>query len=294
MNEIKNEWNKESIKLKELIQKDPAEYILERRRVLDKTLTKLGELPSLKTYVPIEEFALDKSSETFSNLALKGFEKWKDKAPIISIENVTPNMAFSRAEQLRELVKESRKKFVEKAVKEKKLNRKKAEEMAKKLIGVTWDVGHINMLRKYGFKEEEIVKESKKIAPYVKHMHFTDNFGYNDSHLPPGMGNVPFKKIMEQMEKEGYSGKAIMEAAGFVQHFQTSPHLYSLEGLGSPIYSGGPMFMDVGLGGGYFSGYGNFLPEQHFEMYGAGFSNLPLEVGGSTKSKSKFSGTPME
>jgi len=45
--------------------------------------------------------------------------------------------------------------------------------------------------------------------------------------------------------------------------------------------------------GNYFSGYGTTLPEQHFSMYGIGFSNLPTELGGQVQQKgSRFSGTP--
>jgi hypothetical protein len=36
------------------------------------------------------------------------------------------------------------------------------------------------------------------------------------------------------------------------------------------------------------------LPEQHFSMYGSGFSTLPAEVGGEAKGRSRLSGTPME
>ena len=68
----------------------------------------------------------------------------------------------------------------------------------KKFIGATWDMGHINMLKKQGFTNKEIIRETKKIAPYVKHVHITDNFGFDDSHLSPGMGNVPIKKVMKE------------------------------------------------------------------------------------------------
>jgi hypothetical protein len=248
-------------------------------------------------YVPVEEFALDKAAKTVSNIAFKSFEQFKENAPLIALENWNPNIAFSRADGMRSLIDKSREMFVEKAVESKKMSREKAEMMAEKLIGVTWDVAHINLMRKHGFTEKDIIEETEKIAPYVKHMHIVDNFGFNDSHLPIGMGNVPFKKIMEEMEKAGYSGKMISEAAGFVQHFKTSPHPYELEALGSPVYySGGSSFAENrGTFGGYFTGYGTFLPEQHFSMYGGGFSNLPSELGGKVQGKQgNFSGAPME
>ena len=253
------------------------------------------EMTPPKLYAPVEEFAMDHAAKTIGNVAFNAFKKHGKNTPIIALENVYPEVAFSRADQLRELVKESRGKFVENAVEKEKMKRQDAERMAEKLIGVTWDVGHINLLRKSGYSEKEIIEETKKISPYVKKVHITDNFGYNDTHLPPGMGNVPIKEMMKEMEKAGYTGKAIMEAGGFVQHFKTSPHPYALEAMNSPIYAEKSPAWGSERGGAYFSGYGPFLPEQHFSMYGAGFAGLPMELGGQIPGKqSRFSGTPVD
>lgn len=257
--------------------------------------TREGKIPQL--YAPVEQFAVKHASETIGNVAFKAYQDLGEKAPIIALENFFPEMAFSRADQLRKLVDESKKKFIKQAVEKENLSREEAERVADKLIGVTWDIGHINLLRKGGYGEKEIVEETRKISPLVKKAHITDNFGYNDTHLPPGMGNVPVKKMMEQLEKQGFSGKAIMEAGGFVQQFKVSPHPYVLEALGSPIYGEpSPTWAGArGVHGGYFSGYGPFLPEQHFSMYGAGFSSLPTELGGQIPGKqSRLAGTPVD
>ena len=90
--------------------------------------------------------------------------------------------------------------FVKKAVKEEGVSEKEAKRIADKLIGATWDVAHINMMRRAGYTEEETkklgIEEAKKIAPVLKHLHIVDNFGFSDTHLPPGMGNVPIKEII--------------------------------------------------------------------------------------------------
>jgi sugar phosphate isomerase/epimerase len=250
-----------------------------------------------KLYAPVEEFFVDHAAKTISNVAFKAYKELGEKAPIIALENFFPEIAFSRADQLRNLVEHSKKQFICTVIREKHLDKEEAERIADKLIGVTWDVGHINLLRKGGYGEEEIVKETKKIASLVKKVHITDNFGFNDTHLPPGMGNVPMKKMMEEMEKKGFSGKSIMEAGGFVAQFKVSPHPYVLEAMGSPIYGeAGPSWAGArGASGGYFSGYGPFLPEQHFSMYGTGFSSLPTELGGQIPGKqSRFAGTPVD
>jgi hypothetical protein len=255
------------------------------------------KLPEPQVYRPIEDFAKEKAAETLGNAAFHGFKKFGTTAPIVSVENLFPGMAFSRGGQMKELIEESRKKFIEKAKKE-GYSTSEAADVAQKIIGATWDVGHLNILRKEGFKEEDIVKETEAIAKYVKHVHLTDNFGYSDSHLPPGMGNVPIKEIMEKLEKAGFSGKGIVEAGGFVQHFKVSPMPYVLEAFGSPLYPmlAQPTWNQIqGTYGNYFAFPSSYFPEQHFSLYGGGFSTLPQELGGQVPGKaSRATGTPMD
>ena len=50
-----------------------------------------------------------------------------------------------------------------------------------------------------------------------------------------------------------------------------------------------------GLQEGYFLGYGQVLPQIHYETFGAGFSRLPQELGGQVAGGgSRMSGRPME
>ena len=256
-----------------------------------------------KTFVPVEEFAMKKAATTFGNLALKSYEKYGKKAPILAMENMYQGFAFSRAEDMKDLVAASKKEFIDQAKKSKRqgglgLSESKARKHADKVLGVTWDVGHLNIMRKHGFKKEDIVAETKKIAPLVKHIHLTDNFGYSDSHLPPGMGNVPTKEIMEQLEKAGAlkDTRAIVEAGAFVQHFKKSPHPFVLSAFGSPIYGAkmAPYWNQVaGVQGNYFEFPMAQMPEKHFSIYGSGFSMLPEELGGMMPgTQSRFTGTP--
>jgi len=252
----------------------------------------------IKFYKPVEEFAIEHASQTVGNVAFSAFQKFKEHTPIISVENVLPNWAFSKAESLGKLVEESRKKFVENAV-AKGMHQDRAKKEAEKLIGATWDIAHINLLRAQGFSEKEIVEETKKISKYIKQVHMTDNFGMEHVDLPPGMGNVPIKKMMAEIEKAGYKGKAVIEAGSFAAQFKgVSPQIYAIEALGSPIYypAMSPVWgQAIGTYGSANLGYGPIFPEQHFSMYGAGFSSVPLSLGGIAPGKqSRFSGAPME
>lgn len=233
-----------------------------------------------QVYRSVTDFAMEQSADTFSNVALHSFKKFGTKAPVISIENLYPGYAFSTGEEMNDLILTTKNQFVDKATKSTKegglgLSKSKAQKEADRLIGLTFDVGHLNIHRKHGFSEEDLRKEFEAMSKHIKHVHLTDNFGSFDSHLPPGMGNVPFKQYMKELEKQGFKGSQIVEAGGFAKHFETSPYPITLQAFGAGPYQG-----SVSPYQGYFSGLGPTLPQAHYEMLGAGFSQLPVELGG--------------
>ena len=287
---------------KEDLEKYGKNSIAGQSRAMHKLLASL-QSPELtpRMYVPIEEFAVDKSSQTFGNAAFNAFNKFKDanKTPMIVIENPPAGGGLSTGEDLKNLVIKSREQFVKKAVKEKHMSESEAKRIAEKLIGATWDVGHINMLRKQGFEEKHIIEETEKIAPFVKHVHLSDNFGMEHTELPMGMGNVPMKEIMKKLGQKGFEAKKIIEAGNWWQHFQTNPFLPTIENFGSPIYATGlgPYWnQGIQLQEGYFGGYGMMLPQINYQTFGAGFSQLPAELGGQIggAKSGRMSGRPME
>ena len=255
-------------------------------------------------YVPVEEYALKRTSESYGNLALEaykkyGYKKEKDTTPMVLIENPPAGGGLSRAKDLKDVIQGARKEFEKRAVQELGMSQSDAEKHAEKMIGATWDVGHINQLRKYGFEGKDIIEEAGTIAPFVKHVHLSDNFGLDNVELPMGMGNVDFKEVMQKLGKQGEEARKIIEAAHWWQFQQTSPVGVSMEALGSPLYSmkQAPYWNQIqGVNGGYFGGYGNFLPQINYETFGGGFSNLPTELGGQRggAGRSRMGGTPME
>lgn len=298
---------------------EQKKFLTEVRNNYQKQLDKVGQndilaqsqimqnfMHNLKTpalapqiYKPVTEFAMEQSAKTFGNIAFDSFKKFGDKSPVISIENLYPGYAFSTGEEMNNLILSSKKQFVENAIKDGR-SKSEAEKYADKLIGLTFDVGHLNIHRKHGFSEEDLKKEFEAMSKHIKHVHLTDNFGSYDSHLPPGMGNVPFKQYFEELKKRGYKGETIVEAGGFAKHFERSPYPITLEAFGAPLYSSGsgPYWnQTAGLQQGYFSGYGEMLPGIHYETFGAGFSQLPLEFGGQRGgggAGSRMSGRGME
>jgi len=247
-----------------------------------------------------EDFALEKASETFGNLATRSYDEFGDKAPILAIENSYPMTALSGADSLKKLVEVSRGKLVE-HLKKKGMSEERAKAFAAEKVGVTWDVGHVNMVKSKGFGDEEVLRQTKKIAPMVKHVHLTDNFGHADTHLVPGQGNVPTKAILEELEKTGRLDemRKIVEAGGMIQHFKKLPHSMALAAMGSPIYGmkNSPTWgQAMDFSGSYFGGYGTINPSTHHQYFGSGFTTMPVELGGqmgAAGQQSRFGGTPM-
>ncbi len=232
----------------------------------------------------IEKFSTEKASETFSNVALHAYDLKKDKAPALSLENLYQGMGFSQGEDLKNLVLASRDSFEKKLMKERHLSESEAKRISEKLIGVTFDVGHLNMSRKYGFTEKELVEEAKPLGKFVNKVHLTDNFGFNDTHLPPGMGNVPIRALVEALGDKAAKAIKINEVGGWFQQFKSSPFPQILEAYGSPIYSStkGPYWSQAGgFQQSYMEGYGQMLPHTNYQVFGAGFSQLPQSLGGS-------------
>jgi len=308
LGEIAKDWRKENENMRKEIAQigtpiGESQLLIRKSQLLDNVILKIRRhLPPPEVYKSAGEYASEKSQETFGNAAWSAYKKFGEKAPILSIENPPAGMALSRADDVRIMVEGSRKQFVNNAVKG-GMSKSQAEKQAEKLIGVTWDVGHINELRQFGFTGEDILKEAEKIAPLVKHIHLADNFGMHTTvEMPMGMGNVDIKGVMEKLGKKGKEAKKIIEAGNWWQHHSNqgafSPVGPTLEALGSSIYSMhmSPYWNQVaGTQQGYFSGYGAMLPPVNYETFGAGFSNLPAELGGQRPGgRGRMSGTPME
>lgn len=297
--EVLNQFSKNIEKDALKIQQNPTDYqnVYLMRNIIDRGINTFREIitpPQL--FQRLDEFSKDKTAQTFANIALNSYKKFGNNAPIISIENPPVGLAFSRGEELKEIVETARNKFVETAQKQ-GMSSDEARTAAEKVLGVTWDVGHINMLRKYGYKEEDVIKETEKVAKLVKHIHLSDNFGFEHTELPMGMGNVPIKEIMKKLPEKDV--KKIIEAASWWQHFKTAPVKETYEAFGSPIYS---MYMapswnqTLGFWQGYYGGIGAVFPQINYETVGAGFSQLPTELGGQRPGTQggRMAGRPME
>jgi hypothetical protein len=280
------------------IESDPQQ--LEKlKNVVEKGLNVLQRVEEApQVYERLQPFMIKKSAETFANVAKQVYAEHGSSSPMINIENPPAGTALSRASDLKELIVESRKKLSEGLMKE-GMDKSQSKQVAEQMIGATWDVGHINMIRKKGYSEKDVIKETEIIAPYVKHVHLSDNFGLDHTELPMGMGNVPIKEMMKKLGQKGFEASKIIEAGNWWQHFAErgggNPFKPTIENFDSPIYGmeAGPTWSQAGGMPGYYSGHGMVNPSIHHRIYNAGFEALPVELGGELPGdQSRFAGAP--
>ncbi|MCC7553863.1 MAG: sugar phosphate isomerase/epimerase [Methanobacteriaceae archaeon] len=67
---------------------------------------------------------------------------------------------------------------------------------------MTLDIGHANTLN---YSENEMYFDS------IKHIHLSDNYGDDDSHLPLGEGEINFKSIINKFQSKKYDGIYMIE-----------------------------------------------------------------------------------
>ena len=185
-----------------------------------------------KNLQTIEEYGLEQTGEALGRLAeeamIKSREARKKRSPdeqwedlYIAPENWDKNTYGSHPQELLRMVQKGREKFEETLKNKHQItDAKKREELAKKHIKTTFDIGHLNMWRSMLKKEnpnetdEQLQKRFNKWvfkhleelhdAEAIGHLHLTDNFGYNDEHLHIGQGNAPVKEFVEWMQERGY------------------------------------------------------------------------------------------
>ncbi|MCD6464646.1 hypothetical protein J7L02_03955 [Candidatus Woesearchaeota archaeon] len=250
--------------------KDPVEYLKEKEKDYQSHLQHMEkyiehyqeQLERMKSdiydekgnlkIVPVEEVALEKTSDTIARAALIALEKTRQKKHLkqplfIAPENIFPETYGSHPEELEKIILASRKKMVE-FLKQRGYSEAQAKELAKKHIKATLDVAHMNLWRKYfkppspNMKPEDVdkafnkwfVKQVEKLAEkgIVGHVHLSDNFGFDDEHLSLGQGTVPLKDLIKALKKSGVKDM-IVEVGSF--NPRTGLH-DAWRFLGTPLY----------------------------------------------------------
>ncbi len=93
-------------------------------------------------------------------------------------------------------------------------------------VGLCLDVGHAYLAARY-WPEPDYLQGIRACAPWVRHVHFHDNFGRIDDtasslaerlvfgeadcHLPPGWGDIPLAQVLGILLAAGYVGDIVLE-----------------------------------------------------------------------------------
>lgn len=73
-------------------------------------------------------------------------------------------------------------------------------------VGCCWDFGHARV----SYKDEQ-PEELQKIGAHLMCTHLHDNYGYDDTHLPPFIGTADWEAIMRVLENINYDGVLSLE-----------------------------------------------------------------------------------
>jgi sugar phosphate isomerase/epimerase len=105
------------------------------------------------------------------------------------------------------------------------LIRDQVKQVASPNVGVCLDVGHAFLAAQY--LPGDYLATVRATAPFIRHLHFHDNFGRlddwakskferlafgeADSHLPPGLGKIPLRAVLSILKQAGYAGWVLLE-----------------------------------------------------------------------------------
>nr|NAZ26381.1 hypothetical protein [Nanoarchaeota archaeon] len=174
------------------------------------------------------------------------------------------------------------------------------DEFVKERIGATLDVGHIKMFEKYGYKKDDILKWVEEIKPEIRHLHVHETQAGEDTHLALGMGWDDI--IASELEKlrdilENKKVTIVHEPGGYYanQFFKMYGSEYSnlLAGAGPYDIYGNNIMNQFNTMLPY--GGTQIIPEYvqytRYSPYSVSiFSQLPMDLGGTSKKQETFSG----
>lgn len=204
-------------------------------------------------FTEVNEYGINKEAQTIAESAMRAYEiekkKKLKKSLWIAPENWAVEHYGSHPEEYREIITQSRKQMEESLKRQNaSLSNREAKKIAEDHIRGTFDIGHLNMWKKY-YKAKPGEDKDKGFAKWmdknvrglvkdkiIGHVHLADNFGYHDEHIELGEGNAPIQEFFKILKEENFKGKTIAEPGG-----QRDGQLHrvwrsAMMAGGSPIY----------------------------------------------------------
>lgn len=284
-----------------------------------------------KHFRPLKDFAFTRSTDSYAKAGLfamqethVGMEKGTVTKPIhVGPEIGWPEYFGSHPDEFIDLVKKSRARMVELLTKERvfdptkgkeddnpyfrpEMDRKRAEEEAKRHIKGLFDTSHMGMWLAHFRPEKDpqtgtIETEERRVKRFSKwykeqveriakedvvgSIQLVDSMSAAHGHLPPGQGIFPVKEAAEIFKEHGFSGFVVSEGHE-EEKFGEGRILtktWQMMGAQAPIgagyFSGAPMHWS-GIQSGYFGRtyspqfmFGSYAPSNEFKLW----SEIPLE-----------------
>ncbi len=265
--QLESQRRGEAISLEEIKQlnEDPEKYLKERvdyykqqkkifeTGVIGYTRQIEKEEEDIAAYEEISNYGVDKEADTIAQAAMNALEiekkKKLDKPLYVAPENWAVEMYGSHPKEYREVISKSRDKMVEYLQRQNAgMSNQQAAKIAEEHIKGTFDIGHLNMWKKY-FKAKPGEDKDKGFAKWmdqnvrglvkdgiIGHVHLSDNFGYHDEHIEIGEGNTPIQEFFKILKEEDYKGKMIAEPGGQREKQMHRAWTSALMAGRSPIY----------------------------------------------------------
>jgi len=173
------------------------------------------------------------------------------------------------------------------------------DEFVKERIGATLDVGHIKMFEKYGYNKEDILKWVEEIKPEIRHLHVHESQAGEDTHLPLGMGwddviASELEKLRDILENKKVT--IVHEPGGFFPpqfHKMYGNEYYNLLSGAGPYDINGniPNHFATMIPYGGAQVIPEYVQYTRYSPYSVSiFSQLPMDLGGTSKRQETFSG----
>lgn len=200
----------------------------------NKQIQKIKEMEDKIT--PVKDVGINRSAQSYAEAAMYAYrveqEKEKkgqklEKPIFIAPENVFPEGGYgSHPSELKELIKKSREQMARDLMEREKVSESEAKRIAKEHIKATFDIGHAYTWKRFFAEKpgESLEEHDKRFKDWlmgqvkeltregiIGHVHISDNFGYHDEHLAPGVGSAPIQEFVQELKKQGFKEPMIVE-----------------------------------------------------------------------------------
>ncbi len=147
-------------------------------------------------WFPVEQWERKKALNRFINSLEKVLNICDDKNVIIALENLTPIPRGSEYYLLGDNIEDFKYIF---------------SRVSSNHLKFCLDTGHANM-------GEGVLEYTNNFADKLCCIHYHDNNGSNDEHLPVGKGEVPWEKLAKKLKHIHYQGPVISECREIKAH----------------------------------------------------------------------------